>query len=79
MADKIIQGVSKLTADSTVNAAASGVVISASAAGTVRLIMADTSVFDTYVNAGPTQLDGFAVRGYASSGTTATITAICTY
>lgn len=71
MPDRVVQGVTKCVPDQLVSPG-TGVVLSAGTAGIVRLLMQDGSSFDVYAVVGTTELNNYAVRGYSTTGTTAT-------
>ncbi|BAQ43976.1 hypothetical protein [Methylobacterium aquaticum] len=56
----------------TIVRAGRGVVIACSAAGNVRLVMADGSFLDVYAGVGTAEFFGYAVVGVDGPGTTAT-------
>lgn len=68
-------GARALTADADLNAAQGqgrGVFIATTAAGNVRLRMMDGTFLVVPVAVGPTLFDNISVKGFTSSGTTAT-------
>lgn len=60
-------------------AASRGVFIACTAAGTVRLKMANSTTIDVPVNVGPNMLDFWSIRDVVAGGTTATAVVTALY